>query len=163
MPVWSLGPFQQTRRRTIVSMKDSARHDMQRLLGQVLTAGVRYLQARGDIAEDIVVIPAPTTRAAARRRGGDPVTAVCLHSGLLVIPALSQLPSPDSVGLDAKERRVRAQRSVRIEPVARTQVQGLKVLVVDDVITTGATLSASVDVLEDAGASVQGCLGLSSA
>lgn len=53
-------------------------------------------------------------------------------------------------GLGATERRVNLQRAFRI--VQPERVQGKRVLLIDDVLTTGSTLAAAAAVLKQAGA-----------
>jgi predicted amidophosphoribosyltransferase len=68
----------------------------------------------------------------------------------------------DSSGLDAAERAVEADAALRVRPlwvaglrqrVART---GEPVILLDDVVTTGATLAAAADRLAGAGVPVAG-------
>jgi predicted amidophosphoribosyltransferase len=76
---------------------------------------------------------------------------------------LRRLGGRDQVGLGRRERarnlagRVRLTRRARAEPL-----EGVPVLLVDDVLTTGATTAQCVDVLAAAGAVVVGVLVLAS-
>jgi ComF family protein len=56
--------------------------------------------------------------------------------------------TPPQVGLDAKERRKNVRKAFKV----RGSLEGKCVLLIDDVRTTGATLSACTDVLKSAGA-----------
>jgi ComF family protein len=56
------------------------------------------------------------------------------------------------VGLTAEERRKNVRRAFSIGPEKRPMIEGKSVLLVDDVRTTGATVSACVKTLKDAGA-----------
>lgn len=106
-----------------------------------------------------MVVPAPTRRAAARRRGGDPVTRIAStaargHPDIGVVSALRTAGAVrDSVGLNsaARERNL-AGRIRLIRPVHGD------VLLVDDILTTGATACEAVRMLHSSGARVMGVL-----
>ena len=55
-------------------------------------------------------------------------------------------------GLSARQRRRNIARAFTVRKAARTPIPGRRVLLVDDVLTKGATLSASTRVLKQAGA-----------
>jgi ComF family protein len=56
------------------------------------------------------------------------------------------------VGLSAEERRKNVRRAFTVDPDLQTHVSGKKVLLIDDVRTTGATLGACAQTLKKAGA-----------
>jgi predicted amidophosphoribosyltransferase len=115
----------------------------------------------------LTVVPAPTRRLAARRRGGDPVTrlltaAVSAHPGITVTPALRLKGSAkDSVGLSSGDR----QRNLagRIRVISSKLSGDADVLLMDDIVTTGATACESVRMLQSVGARVAGVLALAHA
>jgi predicted amidophosphoribosyltransferase len=112
-------------------------------------------------------VPAPTRRSAARRRGGDPVTRMARAAAadlpdIQVVPALRlKALVRDSVGLSSADR----QRNIVGRVKITKPVEGLAsaVLVVDDIVTTGATASESVRILQIAGAQVAGVLAIANA
>ena len=112
-------------------------------------------------------MPAPTRRSAARRRGGDPVTRIArwprpCRPDIRVVQALRlRALIRDSVGLSSAER----QRNIAGRVKLAKPVEGLAgaVLLVDDIVTTGATASESVRVLQTAGAQVAGVLAIAHA
>ncbi|MDO4630708.1 MAG: ComF family protein [Corynebacterium sp.] len=163
MPVWSLGVLGGVRRHTIINVKERGRVDVIPHLGEVLRASVAYLQARGDVDMDITLVPAPTKKSAMARRGGDIVTRVCYASGLSTLPALWLTETgQDSVGLSISERWQNRLGSVRVDKTCLKNLTG-HVLIIDDVITTGATLKAAIMVLTSRGVLVRGGLGWSHA
>ncbi len=133
-------------------MKERGRRDVVAHVGAVIRASISFLVARGDIEHDVTLVPAPTRDRSRRLRGGDPVERVCAQTHLPMHPCLRVAHNtPDSVGLGAEERR----RNMRVELL---KVPPSPVLLIDDVVTTGATLAASVDILRSAGVQVRGAL-----
>jgi predicted amidophosphoribosyltransferase len=119
----------------------------------------------------LLVVPAPSTSAARRRRGADLVAdlargvvdgAVAAGVDARLAPVLVRRRGGDQVGLGVRERARNLHGHVVVRPRARRRVAGRAVLLVDDVLTTGATLAACGTALGDAGASVVGCLTLAS-
>ncbi len=135
----------------------------------------------------LVLVPAPTRARAARVRGGDHVercaraAAAELRHEIVRIPSVLRMRRGvrDSVGLSASERQTnvagrielalsRTARSPDRRPRERTEVGDVAarvriprertVLLVDDVLTTGATATESVSVLNNSGVRVDGVL-----
>ncbi|MDF5821059.1 phosphoribosyltransferase family protein [Corynebacterium felinum] len=159
VPIYSLGVLGGPRRRTIIHLKERGRTDVAPHLGAVLHAAIRHLQAGGWVDEDITLIPAPTRRSAARRRGGDVVTRICQETSYRVVPCLYlNEHTTESVGLSAAERAANLTGAITC-----TQKPTGHVLIVDDVLTTGATATAAVRALTSKGVKVRGVLGLSHA
>jgi predicted amidophosphoribosyltransferase len=170
VPVLSLGRYAGARREAIVAVKERGRADLIVPLAAALQAGLERLLTWGVVGTPLTIVPAPTRRSAARRRGGDPVTRMARAataglrdvSDIQVDQALRlRALSRDSVGLSSADRQRNIAGRVKItRPIA-----GLAkaVLVVDDVVTTGATASESVRVLQIAGAQVAGVLAIANA
>ncbi len=167
VPVFSLGRYAGARRSAIVAVKEHGRADLIRPLGAALRGGLRQLLTWGVLVPPLTVVPAPTRRYAARRRGGDPVTrtALAATSGgrdARVVQALRMTALVrDSVGLSGAARQRNVAGRVRLcgSPNGLTG----DVLVVDDIVTTGATAAESVRVLQTSGARVVAVLALANA
>lgn len=158
-PVFALGPYADPHRGVIIAMKERRNLAVRKYAGAVLAAALDYLEARGEIPDDAVLVPAPTRARAARARGGDPVEQVCRATGRRVAPVLALDPrAADQSGLDEAGRRSNLSGRVRIRGVPHGQV-----VVVDDVVTTGATLQASTALLLARGADVAACVALCAA
>ncbi len=161
VPVFALGRNAGPRRQAVVALKEHGRGDLVGPLARPLALGIQRLSAWGLVGLPLTVVPAPTRRWAARRRGGDPVAriaaaAVAGHPQIAVVQALRTTGrARDSVGLStaARERNIVG----RVRPVARPDGE---VLLVDDVVTTGATAREAVRVLRDEGVSVSAVLTL---
>jgi predicted amidophosphoribosyltransferase len=169
-PVFSLGRYAGARRGAIVALKEHGRADLVEPLAVALRAGLGQLLTWGVVDPPMTVVPAPTRRWAARRRGGDPVTRVALAAiagqrELNVVQALrTRAMVADSVGLSSSDRqrniagRVKVVRAIN----GKAGVAG-EVVVVDDIVTTGATVRESVRVLQTVGATVTAVLALANA
>ncbi|MED5812343.1 ComF family protein [Mycolicibacterium sp. 050232] len=164
VPVFALGRHAGVRRRAIVATKEKGRTDLVAPLAGALRGGLQHLLTWGIVGAPVTVVPAPTRRAAARRRGGDPVSRIATSAasalpGVRVVPALRLRPwVRDSVGLSGAARQRNIAGRVRlIRPVAG------EVVLVDDIVTTGATAAESVRVLAQAGAQVSAVLAISHA
>lgn len=154
VPVFALGPYADAHRSIVLAMKERDNLVVRRYAGAVLESALDYLEARGDIPYGCALVPAPTRRAAARARGGDPVEAVCRATSRRVEPVLYlDSSTADQATLDAVGRRANLARAVRL-----TRVPAGECIVVDDVVTTGATLQGSVEKLLAQGVDVVGCV-----
>lgn len=164
VPVLSLGRYADARRQAIVAVKEQGRADLIAPLSGALHTGLARLLQWGLLGAPLTVVPAPTRRMAARRRGGDPVTRVARAatadlSGIAVVRALRLTGfARDSVGLSSADRQRNLAGRVRLtRPVPGPAV------VVDDVVTTGATACESVRALQTAGVEVHAVLALADA
>jgi predicted amidophosphoribosyltransferase len=165
--MFALGRYAGSRRQAIVALKEHGRNDLVGPLAYALATGIHHLLEWGLLDVPLTIVPAPTRRQAARRRGGDPVARVATaavrdHPQITVVPALRMKALVrDSVGLGtaARERNVAG----RVLMTAKDLPPGRDVLVVDDIVTTGSTARESVHVLQTAGARVTGVLTLAAA
>lgn len=164
VPVFSLGRYAGARRQAIVAMKEHGRADLVVPLADALRAGLAQLVTWGVLGTPLVVVPAPTRRWAARRRGGDPVARVAVaataeRNDVAVVQALrTRAFVADSARLSSADRqRNIAGRVKQVRPVRG------EVVVVDDIVTTGATAYESVRVLRRAGAFVVAVLAIANA
>jgi predicted amidophosphoribosyltransferase len=130
--------------------------------GRELVARLKYRNARASVPFlargmaaivpfDIDVVTwAPTTPARLRRRGFDQARllarAVARQRGVPCRPLLRRRPGPAQTGRDA------AARYAGPGFAGVRGVQGRRVLLVDDVVTTGATVAAAARALREAGA-----------
>jgi predicted amidophosphoribosyltransferase len=161
VPCWALGGYRGAGRRAVVAVKERNRRDLAVPLGRALARG---LDALRDPERALLLVPAPSRRAAARSRGGDPVARVArIAASWLVdcraVPALRmQGAVRDSVGLGPAQRRANLQGRITTPPggpPGALFVPNAEVVLVDDVLTTGATASESVRVLAGAGVDIR--------
>ncbi|WP_305092178.1 ComF family protein [Prescottella sp. R16] len=169
--VWALGPYSGPRRRAVIAAKERGRRDLADPLGRALSGALGRLRRWGELdpAGPLVLVPAPSRPRAARGRGGDPVlraaqVAATATGGCRVVPALTmRVGVRDSVGLSAARRQQNLAGRIRFT-AAGTGLRrgggewGSQVVLVDDVVTTGATVAESVRVLASAGVAVTAAL-----
>lgn len=170
VPVFALGRYAGARRQAIVAVKERGRSDLIGPLALTLGAALQRLLRWQLLELPLTIIPAPTRRSVARRRGGDPITRIAAavadrHGGITVAPVLRMRAlTRDSVGLGsgARERNIAGRVLLRRGGLPHFAGAIGDVLVVDDVVTTGATLSESVRVLRHAGVPVTAALVIAS-
>jgi predicted amidophosphoribosyltransferase len=166
-PVWALSRYRDPVRSAIVAGKERDRRDLPTHLGIALGRGIARLLAMHLLSEPCWLVPAPSRRAAARSRGGDPVTSMARAAARQlaghgqragVAPCLVTAGAArDSVGLDAAQRAVNLGGRVRWR-AAGAPPDGAVVVLVDDVLTTGATAAAACRALQREGVAVGGVL-----
>ena len=110
-----------------------------------------------DLTEGSVIAPIPTTPGRLRTRGYDQARLLALgvveRAGGTLVDALERRPGGVSqVALHPRERRANVDGVFSIRPGAESLIGGKHLVLVDDVLTTGATASAAATALEKGGA-----------
>jgi predicted amidophosphoribosyltransferase len=168
VPVFALGRYAGARRQAILAMKEHGRGDLVAPLSWALAVGVHRLLVWGIVETPLTIVPAPTRRSAARRRGGDPVTrmarmavtAIAGRRDITVVQALRMKAlTRDSVGLGTAAR----ERNIAGRVLLRGARPRTEVVLVDDIVTTGATARESVKILRAAGVRVAAVLAIAAA
>ena len=147
-------------RSAIIHYKDRRRRDLRALLAAMLASAVAAARAsNGDVSGQArpLLVPIPSTRRAARERGGDHMRRLATSAGraerLHSAPILRvNRPIDDAAGLGAKARRA----NIAGAYICRKSLRAGPVILVDDVITTGASLLEAARTLRAAGYVVQG-------
>lgn len=166
MPVWSAAEYRGPVRGIVVAWKDLGRADLDPVVGEAMRIVGQALAGTVARAADgpVVVVPAPSSRAATHSRGRHVVAGLArsLAEGLSsggcaarVDAVLVQRRSGDQVGRGIRGRGARL-GGVGRRP--RSAVEGTCCLLVDDVLTTGATLAACEDALLAGGGRVLGAV-----
>ena len=170
LSVAAAAPYEGAVRDLILHFKERGRTGARRLLGVLLaeavTAALPAESARpalpaGRIGAGTRVWLAPVPPSPSRRSGGrDPVREVALgacaalrRSGrpARVLPVLRcARPVADQAGLSEQARAANVERAFACRPVGAAAWSG-PVVLVDDVVTTGATLAEAARALQDGG------------
>lgn len=145
-------------RRAILRMKFSGRPDLARPLADAMAEALR---AAGIPLSDAAVVPVPSGRRELRRRGYDvPLHLARVLGGELRLPVWQALcktrETVPQAQLSGAARRQNLRGAFAVRPPR--SVAGRRILLVDDIYTTGATLDACAKALKEAGAA--SCIGL---
>jgi predicted amidophosphoribosyltransferase len=147
IPVHILGidPHEGHTRELVLGLKYARKRSNARALAEIVVEAIAW----DGFACDVVTW-APTTTSHQHERGMDHAELIARHVGvLLALPArrlLRRVNTVSQTGLDRDERLVSP------EFVARPLGRQRNVLVVDDVVTTGATFRAATRALVEIGA-----------
>jgi predicted amidophosphoribosyltransferase len=166
-PCYALGEYAGVLREVLVGYKDRGRYPLSTPLGALLADVVAATGV--ERSRPLLLVPIPDAPAAARARYGDHLrrlttvaVATLRRAGWRAAPApaLAARPKTDSTHLDPAARALAAAGAFRprervLAALARAADTGAAVVLVDDILTTGATLAAAARVLDRGGVAVR--------
>ena len=168
----AVGAYAGPLRSVLLEYKEKGRYRLARPLGALLAGAVAEAAIRGGggPAVPLTVLPVPSTARAVRERHGDHMARLAVQAvrrlraagwQAAATRALRARSRPDSASLDAAARVSAAENSLRIRAcripiLRRTLTMKGTLVVVDDIVTTGATLAAVATLLGEAKMQVAG-------
>jgi predicted amidophosphoribosyltransferase len=178
VPCWVVTAYEGVPARVIVAWKERGGRALTGPLGGALADALRTacaslpeasLRPAAQPVPPLLVVPVPASRRGRRERGTDLIAdlarAAVRASGrpsVRVVPALRHRRRVrDQSELDAAGRRANLRGALVVRPRFQEVVRGRRVVVVDDIATTGATVTEAVRALTAAGAQVVGICCLS--
>jgi predicted amidophosphoribosyltransferase len=149
-PVTAGLPYDGVARAAVLALKEEGRAGLATPLAVPFAVAVSAALAA---APGAVCAAVPSSRAARRRRGFEPVRLLAARAGIRLTPLfLPARPHAVQKGLGVADR---ARNLEGVFALARPVI-GRRVLLLDDVVTTGATLAAAAEALRAGGAEVAG-------
>jgi predicted amidophosphoribosyltransferase len=180
-PPFAVAPYAGAVRQLIVAHKERGLTGLARPLGAALARAALAATDSAGMGTPIVLVPVPSSRVSVRRRGHDPTLRIAQEAAeeatretaevrsvvrvpirraghrsgkratVSCVPALAhQRRVADQAGLTAADRTTNLAGALR----ARLDLHGVRAIIVDDVVTSGSTLTEAARALRAAGAEV---------
>ncbi|MEM9736584.1 MAG: ComF family protein [Pseudomonadota bacterium] len=160
-PLWERGGaairYEGTGRHLVMRLKHADRLDLVPMFARWMRAAAPHLVEEADL---IVPIPLHWTRLAQRRynQSAELARRIARQAGkpFAAKPRLLRRvrATPVQGGLNRAGRVANLEGAIRVAPAWRRHLAGKRVLLIDDVLTTGATLEAATQPLLEVGARV---------
>lgn len=145
----------------VIAWKDHGRADLTPVLARALARVVRAAGLDRIQPPPLIIVPAPSSGRSVRMRGRAPVTELALGCARLlrrrgvparVVPALRHRRRVlDQAELDARDRWANLDGAIGVAPAWSARLAEARVVLLDDVITTGATVRECARALADGG------------
>ena len=167
IPVWACVPYEDTWRRVVISAKDGGRHGLFRYAARHIA---NALHSHVGLSGEVLLVPMPSSYGGWIRRGIEPAALLARHSARVIAQTggvrptvargLRRAPGVPMFtgaikGPSAPKRRGRTERlgeSPRVR--ARHWLHGHEVVIIDDVLTTGASLESAAAAITSVGGRV---------
>jgi predicted amidophosphoribosyltransferase len=162
VPGWAATNYGEVETAILKAFKEQGQTSLVQYIAQEVAVGLRVIgEASASHSQKTLLVPVPSAKANFIKRGYLPAKIIATSANRLagkplqVTGALSfKRVVSDQAGLDREER----ERNLVDSMAAKPLVTGRRVLLFDDVVTTGATLVEASRALVEAGAEVVGFL-----
>ncbi|MFJ7593272.1 ComF family protein [Streptomyces sp. NPDC097617] len=160
--VWAAAGYEKGVRSLLLAHKERGALPLAGVLGAALAGAVLAggAGAQGGAGE-VALVPVPSARRQVRARGHDPARRIALAAaGRLrrtgvparVAPVLGlRRAVADQAGLGARQRRENLAGALAVRRGGRRLTEGARIVLVDDLITTGSTLAEAARAVRAAG------------
>ncbi|MGW8602530.1 ComF family protein [Streptomyces sp. NPDC055893] len=159
--VHAVAPYADAVRELLIAHKERGALPLARPLGGALAVAVEAAAggAEGLAARPLLLVPVPSSRRSVRARGHDPTRRIALAAAARlrgagrrarVVPVLRQRRYvADQAGLGARGRLENISGALEVVPGGGRLLRAGEVVLVDDLMTTGASLAEAARALED--------------
>lgn len=165
VPVFAAAQYEGSVRAALIAYKERGRRDVGAQLASALTRAVSTAATAGLLASSWLLAPVPSRRDAVRERGYDAVSLLATRAARQLrgrgfdtkpVGVLRQArPVVDQAGLSISRRRSNMSGALVVSGQRdRDLVAGRVLVVVDDIVTTGATAADACRALDECGAIV---------
>jgi ComF family protein len=145
--------YDEIARKLVHGLKYQDRTDLAPMMGAWMARSAAELLSDADL---LVPVPLHWKRGLSRRynQSGELAVAISRHSGVAVAhaPLKRVKPTVQQVGLSRSARALNVQGAFRVPPGSEIEIKGRRLVLVDDVLTSGATADACARTLLRAGA-----------
>jgi predicted amidophosphoribosyltransferase len=164
-PPMSVAAYEGSVRAMLVGYKEEGMWSLRTPLAAAIAASVQAVAGVSPSSSSpLALVPVPSTKAARRRRGADVVADLTTSAALqlrrrghpaLVVPALAHARRvADSAGLSSQMRAANLAGALVAAGSASRRLAGMRVIIVDDLVTTGSTLAEACRALSAIGVGV---------
>ena len=144
--------YNDSSRQLVLAFKHGRRIALAPMMARLMAARLSFVD------ESWLLVPVPLHRWRLWRRGFNQAALMAREiarskGGMLLVDGLERLrPTPVLGGLGRKARARALSGTITVNPRARTKLTGARIVLIDDVLTSGATSNACVSALKRAGA-----------
>jgi predicted amidophosphoribosyltransferase len=159
--VHAAAAYENAVRAVLLAHKERGALPLSRALGRALAGAVRAGTGQVSGPGPLLLVPVPSARRAVAARGHDPARRIALAAArelrrggipARVVPVLRQRrPVTDQSGLGALQRQANLAGALEVVAGGERLLAAERVVLVDDLLTTGASLAEAARAVEAAG------------